>query len=43
MQEGTETAITNYGIPLDPVLSFKYVDMVLSASDSDWMEVVRNL
>ena len=31
------------GIPLEMVTSFKYLGRVISASDNDWPEVVRNM
>ena len=43
MRTGTATLITAYAIPLSPVSSFKYREVVLSVSDDDWLEVVRNL
>ena len=36
-------SITSYEIPLDPVASFKYLGIVLSAADNYWPEVVHNL
>ena len=36
-------AITSYGIPLSPVTSFKYLEIVLAVADDDWPAVVRNL
>ena len=36
-------ALNAYGRPLTEVLSFKYLGRVLSASDDDWLEVIRNL
>ena len=41
--EGTETALTDYGVPLSQVTSFKYLGRVLAAEDNDWPEVVHNL
>ena len=42
-REGSATAITVYRIPLAPVSSFKYLGIVMYASDDNWTEVVRNL
>ena len=39
----TATAITAYGIPLSPFISFKYLGRFLSESDKDLTEVVHNL
>ena len=40
---GAESAITYYGIPLSPVISFNYLDRVILAAKIDWPAVVRNL
>ena len=41
--EGTEAAITAYGIPLALVTSFNYLGIILSAADGNWPDVVINL
>ena len=42
-REGTEAAITAYGIPLALVTSFNYLGIILSAADGNWPDVVINL
>ena len=42
-QEGTERALTAYGVYLSQVTSFKYLGIVLAAEDDYWLAVVRNL
>ena len=42
-REGTERAITAYGVPLSQVTSFKYLGRVLAAEDDDCPSVVRKL
>ena len=39
----TSRAFSVYGHPLKMVPYFKYLGRVLSASDDDWPEVIRNL
>ena len=39
---GTELAIKDYGIPLVPVTSYKYLGRVLLAVDDNWPAVVNN-
>ena len=34
---------TAYGIPLPPVISFKFLGRVIFSDDNDWPMVVRNL
>ena len=40
---GATMAQTTYGRLFTAVLSFKYLGRVLSASDDDWPEVIRDL
>ena len=40
---GLERALTDYGVYLYQVTSFKYLGRVLASEDDDWMSVVRNL
>ena len=40
---GKERALTDYGVLLSHVTSFKYLGQVIAAEDDDWPEVVRNL
>ena len=42
-REGTERALTAYGVPLFQVYSFKYLGRVLAAEDDDCPAVVGNL
>ena len=39
----TSSSFSAYGHPLDMVTSFKYLERVISATEDDWSEVVRNL
>ena len=41
--EITVRSFIAYGRPLEMVTSFKYLAQVISATDNDWTEVVRNL
>ena len=41
-KERSETAFTEYGIPLAHVTSFKYLRRILTAEDDDWPEMVKN-
>ena len=43
VRAGEEAEIKAYGIPLDPVLSFKYLRRFISAEDDNWPSVVRNI
>ena len=40
---GTEASFRAYGRPLTNVMAFKYLDSILTATDSDWPTVVANL
>ena len=40
---GTEASFRAYGRPLTNVMAFKYLDGILTATDSDWPIVVANL
>ena len=42
-EQGEETVLTAYGIPLATVTSFKYLERILSESNYDWTAAVRNL
>ena len=41
--DGTERALTAYGVPLSKVTIFKYLGRFLASEDNDWPAVVRNL
>ena len=36
-------SIKDYGIPLAPISSFKYLGKILTVADGNWPAVVRNL
>ena len=40
---GTDMTLTDYGVPLALVNSFKYLGRVLTAEVDNWSEVVCNL
>ena len=40
---GKEMALTDYGVTLDPVPSFKHLGQVLAAADNNWLAVVCNI
>ena len=42
-REGTERALTAYGLSLSQVTPFKYLGLVIAAEDNDWLAVVCNL
>ena len=42
-KEGTERALSAYGVPFSQVTSFKYIRRFLSAEGNDWPAVVGNL
>ena len=43
VRAGEEKEIKAYGIPLDPVTSFKYLRRFISADENYWPSVVSNL
>ena len=42
-REATARDFSPYGCPLEMVTSFKYLGQVISATDGEWPEVLRNL
>ena len=42
-QENLERAFEAYGAPIESVTGFKYLGIILTATDNDWPEVVGNL
>ena len=42
-REKSERASKAYGVPIESVSEFKYLGRILTASDDDWLAVVRNL
>ena len=42
-REVTTRYFSAYGRPMDMVNSFKYLGRVISATDNNWLAVVRNL
>ena len=39
----TSMAFSAYGLPLEMVISFKYLGRVILAADDNWPTVVRNI
>ena len=42
-REVTLRSLSVYGLPLNVVTSFKYLERVISMLDDDWMTVIRNI
>ena len=42
-RENSERVFEAYGVPIESVTEFKYLGIILTATDDDWPEVVGNL
>ena len=42
-QENSERAFEAYGAPIESVMEFKYLGIILTATENDWPAVVGNL